>query len=408
MGVPPILEILASGRGIPQNEHLARALVAILVFLERDASGLAVPTLERLTHLLGGSVQGPSRPDYIHSLFECVAVVMKMAVPARLEEVEGIVLSFVQLTFERGVEDHLAYCFQVLGLLLDLTPADCTKGLYANLWSRLVAGEFWQATGNVPGLVRLLRAYFQKHYVFTGLLHSSSPQLIERFQFMLGHQKLGTCAFVLLNSMIKYLPFESYQQLMHGALSLGLARSQTKGMLDLRKEFVVSLSLFAHVNSDPATVVAAFEQIQPGQFVNFLMNVWLPTAPKAKPIQQRKVCVAGLVKLMHSRQICESKDALGACCETLARLLEVRDNPLLDLLAAFLVNRKERPIAGEDYEVAFNRLQHAEPGAAGEWDPLPEIKDVATTLASVRVALAPLRPAISSLGGVDEIISDLL
>jgi len=274
------------------------------------------------------------------------------------------------------------------------------KPFYADLFKQMFATDLWRAPGNVPALLRLLRAYFVKHQAFSGLIAEGAQLIFERFQFTLGHRKLGHSAFTLLSAVFKYLPFDLYRQYFQPALALSCSRLQAQKSSDLEKELAISLFIFLHVHEDQSTLPAAFEQIQPGMFANFLLKVWLPAAKRAFLLQRRKICMFGLTKLMHYREIRENKELLAACCQSLAGLIRRRGG-LLDWAAAFLPLKLhgDEPQAGEEFEVPFSRLQSAELGAPGShWDPLPEVQDASASLNVVRAALAPLQPAILELG----------
>jgi len=266
----------------------------------------------------------------------------------------------------------------------------------------------------VPGLVRLLRAYFAKQRGFAGALQGSMQAIFQRFHFMLDHRKLRHCAFALLSAIFRYLPFELYQPYFQPALSLASSRLQARKAPDLEKEFVVALSIFVYVHEDPATLPAAFEQTQPGMFANFVTEVWLPGAKRVVLLQRRKICVFGLVKLMGYREVRESKELLGACCEGLASLVKWKSTGLMAWLAAFLPPLRnggadEESADGQEFEVPFSRLRHAEVGPAGGlWDPLPEIQDVSAGLEAVRAALAPLQPALLELGQAAQTLIEAL
>jgi exportin-2 (importin alpha re-exporter) len=407
-----MLQTLLHGRGIPQNEHLARALVAIFTFLGSATADVAVPALQSFVQIVGScSSSGLANPDYAHDILECIAVIMKIVMPAKAGEVEATLLPFLGHIWEHRIEDFMPYCFQIVGLLLDLTPPEQVKPFYADLFKQMFATDLWRAPGNVPALLRLLRAYFVKHQTFSGLIAEGAQLIFERFQFTLGHRKLGHCAFNLLSAVFKYLPFELYRQYFQPALALSCSRLQAQKTLGLEKELAISLFLFICVHEDQSTLPAAFEQIQPGMFANFLLEVWLPAAKRVVLLQRRKICIFGLTKLMGYREIRENKELLAACCQSLSAIIRWRGSGLLAWAAAFLPMKLhgDEPQAGEEFEVPFSRLQSAELGAPGShWDPLPEVQDATAGLAMVRAALAPLQPAILELGQAAQPLIDAL
>merc|ERR1719387_1165822 len=81
----PMLRILTSGQGIPQNEYLMRLLVKLFNFLKQGAQELAVPTLQQLGRLLPIVAANPSNPVFIHNLFEAIAGIIRIAVPQQTD-----------------------------------------------------------------------------------------------------------------------------------------------------------------------------------------------------------------------------------------------------------------------------------------------------------------------------------
>jgi len=316
--------------------------------------------------------------------------------------VEAIVLPVLGQVIEHRFADFLPYAFQILALMLDLTSNTSQHGisdLYSKLFTVLWAESLWQNPSNAPGLVRLLTAYFVKHNVFAAPLQGSMPAIFERLKFMLGHRDLETTACSLINALFRHLPLEFYQAYLQDAISVVLTRLQTKQAPYLEREFVVSLSLLIHLHSDVDFLPRLLNHLQPGLFRSFLERVWLQGASRVFAQHQRKVCVLGLAKLMNNQEVREDQALLTACCERLIILLSQR-GPNLPGRA-----EDEEPVMGQEFQVAFNKLDHAEmPGASAAAcgaDLIPEIKNPNETRAAVQAALAPTLPWILRLGDAE-------
>merc|ERR1719161_2508457 len=160
-----------------------RLLVKLFNFLKQGAQELAVPTLQQLGRLLPIVAANPSNPVFIHNLFEAIAGIIRIAVPQQTDAVEGVLVPVCAQVLEQNVADFLPYTFQILGLLLDATSDP--KPLYRNLFERLLTEDLWRAQANIPGLVRILQAYFAKHTIFGDVLSKSMQGILERFQFIL-------------------------------------------------------------------------------------------------------------------------------------------------------------------------------------------------------------------------------
>merc|ERR1719199_1266061 len=174
--VDPILQIIAQGQGIPQNEYLMRCVARIFSFLKEHGAEAGLSTLRPLATILVAMSQNPLNPVFNHNLFEAIASIVKVCVPARPDDVEAALLPAFEQILERNVTDFLPYTFQILGLLLDASTAP--KPLYQILFARLLSIELWRAQANVPGLIRLTRAYFNKHAMFSQLLDQNMQAIL--------------------------------------------------------------------------------------------------------------------------------------------------------------------------------------------------------------------------------------
>ncbi|CAE7897144.1 pgk-1, partial [Symbiodinium sp. KB8] len=296
-----------------------------------------------------------------------------------------------------------------------LVPAE-RKVVFAELLPKVLAQELWQASGKVPGLVRLLRAYFANHASFTTLLLQAMPTVVERFRQALA-QRRASAAVALFTAIVRFLPLELYQSHLQGLLSLCLARLEAKPAPELEKDLVVALSIFVYLREEPTVLRQAMESLQPGLFEQFLMKVWLPGTGRVLTLQRRKICIFGLIRVMYFPEVqanqnlfevrlsgcfCMATIAAAsvipvkaeACCRSLLRLLRLRQHGLSVLMfeelfngrPIFICRRSEEISPGDEYEAAYNQLSHAET-KPDVWDVLPHIQDVATAKEAVKAAL---------------------
>lgn len=413
--MPQLLRLVVEGGSVAHNEHLPRALNAWMVFLGSSLpADLALAALRGLSALLASpSLRGA---DFIHSTFECLAQAMK-AVFARGGEdavaAETAVQSLALRLWESQAEELLPYCYQILGLLLELVPAE-RKPVFVELLPKVLAQELWQASGKVPGLVRLLRAYFANHVFFTALLMQAMPTVVERFRQALA-QRRASAAVALFTAVVRFLPLELYQSHLQGLLSLCLARLEAKPAPELEKDLVVALSIFVYLREEPALLRQAMESLQPGLFEQFLMKVWLPGTGRVLTLQRRKICIFGLIRVMYFPEIQANQNLFEACCRSLLRLLRLRQHGLSVLMfeelfngrPIFICRRSEEISPGDEYEAAYNQLSHAET-KPDVWDVLPHIQDVATAKEAVKAALGPLQPALLRVENCTQALEEIL
>jgi len=391
--VEPILQIVASNRGIPMNEYLMRAVARIFAFLKQLGAEAGLATLRPLSAILVAMSANPSNPVFNHNLFEAIASIVKVCVPSQPDAVEAVLLPGFGQVLEQNVADFLPYTFQILGLLLDATPS--VKPLYTQLFARLLATELWRAQANVPGLIRLFRAYFAKHTVFADLLRSHMQALLERFQFVLSNRRTEVSALELLNSMYVNLPMDFYQQYFKTLMTVLLTRLQNTKSPRFKKDFVISCSLCLH-RCSPNVLPAVLNEIQPGLLSNLVMGVWLPVTKNALKLDERKICSVGLVKLMAQDEVRQNQPLLSACCAALVTLLGLTPTSVAAIAEEAGSDDEGAPAdggAGLDFEVSFNKLKNTDlPGAAGGLAP-----DVPDLHAATKAMLQQQLPVIGNL-----------
>eukprot|EP00434_Breviolum_minutum_P040292 symbB.v1.2.035799.t1/scaffold4903.1/size33184/3 len=369
-----------------------------------------------LSAILIAMAANPSNPVFNHNLFEAVASIVKVCVPTQPDTVENTLLPPFGQILERNVVDFLPYTFQIMGLLLDaltlkhhrplcrmiLTSSKASprvKPLYTELFGRLLTPELWRAQANVPGLIRLLRAYFTKHAVFAELLRSNMQAILERFQFVLMNRKTEVAALDLLNAMYQYLPIEFYQQFLKTLVTVLLTRLQSSKSPKFKRDFVVSCSLCIHKNQ---AVIAVFNEIQAGLLSNLLLNVWPPVLKMPLRTDERKVCVMALAKLFSVEELRQNTQLVGSCSLGLIHLLGLASSGKIKENGEEGSDEElENGGAGQEYEVSFNKLRNTDlPGAgAGLAPDVPDLHSAAK--ASLKPVLGPvvlqLAPATADL-----------
>ncbi|CAJ1447658.1 unnamed protein product [Effrenium voratum] len=382
--VQPILQTIAASKGIPMNEYLMRTVARIFAFLKQQGAEIGLATLGPLSAILVAMAANPSNPVFNHNLFEAVASIVKVCVPTQPDAVESALLPAFGQILERNVVDFLPYTFQIMGLLLDATPS--VKPLYTELFARLLTPELWRSQANVPGLIRLLRAYFTKHAGFAELLRTHMQAILERFQFVLMNRKTEVAALDLLNAMYQYLPIDFYQQFLKTLMTVLLTRLQSSKSPKFKRDFVVSCSLCIHKNQ---AVIALFSEIQAGLLSNLLQNVWPPVLKMPLRTDERKVCVMALVKLFAIEELRQNQQLVGACSLGLIHLLGLASNSKPKLNGD--EGSDEEPLengAGQEYEVSFSKLQNTDlPGAAAGL--APDVPNLHTAAKALKPTLGP-------------------
>lgn len=82
---------------------------------------------------------------------------------------------------------------------------------------------FWERTGNVPALTRLLEAYITKAGPDIAAANKL-PQILGVFQKLNASKALDQYGFMILSSLVEVLPYSAYEQYMPSVWSLLFGR----------------------------------------------------------------------------------------------------------------------------------------------------------------------------------------
>ncbi|CAD7940698.1 unnamed protein product [Amoebophrya sp. A25] len=294
----PIITLLCQKQGIEQNEYLMRCVVRIFSFLKQLAVEIATPMLNKATELMEQIAANPKHPHFAHFLFEGVAVIIRIAEPTgKLVEVEDKMLKVCGAILQGEVmRDFLPYVFQILGLLLDSTKE--VKPVYQELFGVLMMPEWWSKVPNIPALVRLLKAYLNRHTHFRALLDSQMDTILRRFEALLNHRRSDGVAFDLLAAIFAFLPLEMYEKKLSIAMKVALsALMQRKHDVKLKKHFVLAIGVFSHKYGAEA-VVKLIESLQSGLAAQIVENVWLPALDLMLLPSERKNASISLARIL--------------------------------------------------------------------------------------------------------------
>jgi len=387
--VQPMLQIIATSKGIPMNEYIMRLVARIFAFLGPLGAEAGLKTLGPLAQILIAMSANPTNPVFNHNLFEAIASIAKVCVPTQPDPVEAALLPAFGQIMERNVTDFLPYTLQIFGLLLDASQS--VKPLYQELFGRLLQTELWRAHANIPGLVRLLRAYFAKHQTFGELIRQNMQGILERFQFILMNRKTETAAIDLFNAMISQLPLEFYQAHLRTIMTVLLTRLQSTQSPKFKRDFVVSCSLLSHRQPNPV-LSSVLNEIQPGLLVNLLQGVWPPVLKMPLKLDERKVAVLAIAKFLAQDDVRSNPQVMNHMCVGLVSLLGLL--PSASVATEDASDDEGQPAdggAGLDFEVSFSKLRNTDlPGASAGL--APDVPDLPSAAKNV------LRPHLQAIG----------
>eukprot|EP00921_Rhytidocystis_pertsovi_P015405 GHVQ01024488.1.p1 GENE.GHVQ01024488.1~~GHVQ01024488.1.p1 ORF type:complete len:1077 (+),score=135.34 GHVQ01024488.1:85-3315(+) len=319
----PLLHIVRTNRGIRENEYIVKCVMRIFTFLKKEGGECATATLSQFVEVLKYVANNPSNPSYNHYVFESIAAIVKTnAANQRHSETEAILVPVICTIVRQDVHEFIPYCFQILGLLLDISDPQSSISLYVDLFNFLMRRECWTTSkANVPGMVRLIAAYCRRQGQFGTLLKDNIQALLERFQYCFHNTKLcSTAAFELVNSMVRYLPASYYESHFKTLVTVLLARVNQQGTESMKQDVVVFFALYmSKVDNGEQILTGCLESMQPGLTSQFFSFVFFKAALKMTTLHEKKLMIVSVAKFTTAQGL--SEDVLLKAMDTLAQLM---------------------------------------------------------------------------------------
>ncbi|KAG2451269.1 hypothetical protein HYH02_003876 [Chlamydomonas schloesseri] len=292
-----LLERLFAGFKLPdssENEYLMKAIMRVIVFVGPAIAPVSAVCLQRLAAMLVEVCKNPRNPSFNHYLFESVAALIRhgtAASAAAVADYEQALFPAFELVLQQDVQEFHPYVFQIFSQLIELRPAPLPQ-LYLAIFPPLLSPVFWERSGNVPALVRLLQAYLTKagaEVVAGGHLVA----VLGVFQKLLSSKAHDHEGFYIVNAIVESLPLPAYAQYLPSIWTLMFQRLTGSKTPKFCRFFVVFLALFI-CKHGPAAAAEQLDKVQPGILFMLLGQVWLPTLPGVDgPEEEKLVAVAG-------------------------------------------------------------------------------------------------------------------
>ncbi len=267
-----------------------------------------VTVLGHLTKILAEISKNPSNPKFNHFTFESISALVRFITAGNLStlsEFENALFPPFHAILQQDVSEFTPFVFQILSQLLELHPAGELPDSYQVLLPPLLTPTLWESRGNIPALVRLLRAFLSRGAASIVANNQLTPML-GVFQHLIQSRTNDLYGFELLEALFEFIPLEVMKQYMSSPIfMLMLTRLQTnktdrfvQGVL----KFIAFAAAIQKDGLDADGVVTMLDgcQPQPGLFGQVL-PVLLPEVQKA-PTKDRKLIAVGLSNLLARSQ----------------------------------------------------------------------------------------------------------
>lgn len=192
-----------------------------------------------------------------------------------IETFEQMLFPAFNLVLQQDVQEFHPYVFQVFAQLIELRSRPL-PAIYMQIFPPLLSPVFWERSGNVPALVRLIQAYLSKagdEVVKGGHL----LPLLGVFQKLVASKAHDHEGFFILGALVNEggLPLADVDQYLATIWNLLFSRLQTSRTQKFVRSFVRFMADFA-VRHGPSTLTASMDRVQVGVFAMILLQVWIP------------------------------------------------------------------------------------------------------------------------------------
>ncbi|KIS69121.1 putative importin-alpha export receptor [Mycosarcoma maydis] len=335
---------------LAENDYLIKCMMRMLATVREAIAPAHRVILTHLANILSEISKNPSNPRFSQFLFESISALIRFTVSAQpdsLSTFEAQLFPSFTMILSQDVAEFQPYVFQMLSQMLELH----TQGLpeaYTSLLPPILTPACWENRGNVPALVRLVRAFLAK----------DAPRIVAQGQLsaMLGiYQKLISTrineafALELLETLFVAVDSADLEQYKRAVLTLLLTRLQQSKTDKLVKAMIHFVSIVAlSQGKGPDYAVDMFDAVQPGLFAQIAQAIIAPELANVSE-RQRKVVSVGFASLLVNSSAMRRAPNVSVLPTLLAALLRL----LLTPSSATQTQDVDLLFADEDHAAGF-------------------------------------------------------
>jgi len=206
------------------------------------------------------------------------------------------------------------------------------------------------------------------------LLVANLEQILQRFQFVLGHRRLESYGFDLISALFRLVPIDIYEPRLKDLVQVLLTKIHTKKTPKMQKDFALSLSIFVFASNDHR-LCTVLNAIQPGLVTNVLQHLWFPALSTLRDSSEKRIAALAVGRLLSFPEVATNAALFQQGLESVSALLcnsaakdDEEDEELDDM--------------AQEFEVAFAKLHSTDTAAS-------RFPDVGYVRAGMKQLLAP-------------------
>ena len=259
-----------------ENEYVMKCVVRVLNALGSSGAPVLSVCLAEISKMLVAVCENPRNPTFNHYLFESVAAIMRIGLGGTdktvIAQLEMSLLGVVDYVISKEVVEFTPYAFQILAQLVEGSPPPLDQTKYLNNFGNWLSPFFWEKPGNVPALVRLLKAYLRKapeEIVSAGKLEG----VLGVFQKLVASKAHDHEGFYILNSIVECMRLDSFRPYIGTVWTLLFRRMQSSRTPKFTRCLCIFVSIFVCVHG-VSVVADSIEGVQQGLFAMLVGTIF--------------------------------------------------------------------------------------------------------------------------------------
>ncbi|CAF3715888.1 unnamed protein product, partial [Rotaria sordida] len=283
-----------------ENEYVMRAVMRLSSSLNDAVLPHLNLLMDKLVMILRRSSKNPNKPNFNHYLFETITVLIRTSIsknPGVLDQFEQILFPVFTPVFTDDIAEFVPYVLQIIGFLLESRPSGSTPipDAYRALFQLILTPSFWDRSGNIPALSRLLQAYIEK--AGETIVLEKLTTVLGIFQRLVSQSKIHDHeGFAILNCLIINLPstyLNNYLKDIFVVIFTRLTKAKTQKLI---RCIIVFFSYFI-IKYGAKEFITQIDSIQANMFRMVVERLFIPELSKIDE-NDKKLCAIAIIHLL--------------------------------------------------------------------------------------------------------------
>ncbi|KAE8236506.1 hypothetical protein A4X06_0g9527 [Tilletia controversa] len=202
----------SSPEKVAENDYMMKCAMRLIFTARSSIVPFYAPILDNLRAILVEIAKNPSNPKFSHYCFESGAALVRYAAAdgneGNLGAMEAQLFPPFTAILQGDVTEFVPYVFQLLAQMLELRAnlgGNSVPESYQVLLPPLLTPALWESKGNVPALVRLLRAFIAQGSA--GIVAGNQLQaLLGIYQRLITSRVNDLFGFELITALCEHVP----------------------------------------------------------------------------------------------------------------------------------------------------------------------------------------------------------